>query len=165
MTIPRFDTMFSAAIETQQAAADLLRYVRDSKGDLQSSVILDHIPRALAQAKAGAVGALTECAKDVDAANVALTRYPGAPQTVDAFQAAVKAVEMAAHAWNTDLGTWLAGLVVSDLLSIQAVDLGAGKVAQFVWAQGFNGAKIAPIRQSPGLAALIASLEAAGATA
>ena len=165
MPIPRFDVTFSAAVEAMQTAADRLRYLRDTTGDLQRLVVMDLIPADLARAKATAVAALDEIQLNPVAAGAALTRYPGAPQTVPAFVAAVTTVETAAGAWNADLGAWLAGLAVSDLVALQGVDLGAGKVAQFVWAQGFTAATVAPLRTSPGLASLIAAFEAAGATA
>lgn len=165
MPIPRFDVTFSAAVEAMQTAADRLRYLRSSTGDMQSMVIMDLIPGDLARAKATAVAALDEIQLNPTAAGEALKRYPGAPQTVPTFVAAVTAVEAAAGAWNADLSAWLAGLSVSDLVALQGVDLGAGKVAQFVWAQGFSGDKVAPLRASAGLSTLIAAFEAAGATA
>lgn len=164
MAIPRFDAAFDAAVNAMQQAADLLRYFAGSTGDIQSSVITARIPQALAQAKATAVTALNECGKNPVAATDALTRYPGAPQTVPTFYAAVTAVETAAQAWNADLAEWLSGLAVADLVSIRGVDLGFGPVAQFVWSDGFPDAKIAALRASPGLASLVAAFEAAGAT-
>lgn len=165
MPIPRFDVTFSAAVEAMQTAADRLRYLRDTQGDIQRHVIMDLIPADLARAKSTAVAALAEIQRAPEAAGLALTRYPGAPQTVPAFFAAVGAVEAAAQAWNSDLAAWLAGLSVSDLVTLQGVDMGAGKVGQFVWAQGLSEAQVAPLRASSGLAALIAAFEAAGATA
>lgn len=164
MPIPRFDAAFDAAVEAMQAAADLLRYFAGSSGDIQSSVIFERIPDALARAKSTAVAALTECSKNPTAATAALGRYPGAPQTVPAFLAAVTAVETAAQTWNADLAAWLAGLAIADLVALRGVDMGAGPVARFVWADGFTGAKVADLRQSSGLASLIAAFEAAGAT-
>ncbi|MGV8987829.1 MAG: hypothetical protein ACOH2H_16265 [Cypionkella sp.] len=165
MAIPRFDAIFSAAVEGMQNAADLLRYLRDTTGDLQTSVIWDRLPQAMARAKATAVAALQECAKAPSAADLALPRYPGAPQTVATFTAAVIAVEVSAQVWNADLSAWLSGLTLADLVALKGVDLGAGKVAQFVWVDGFTAAQVAPLRQSAGLASLIAAFEAAGATA
>ena len=164
MPIPRFDAAFDAAVEAMQAAADLLRYFAGSSGDIQSSVIFHRIPDALARAKNTAVAALTECGKNPIAATAALTRYPGAPQSVATFLAAVTAVETAAQAWNADLAAWLSGLAVADLVALRGVDLGAGPVARFVWSDGFTEAKITELRASTGLASLIAAFEAAGAT-
>lgn len=165
MAIPRFDAKFSKAAEDMQSAADLLRYLRSSTGDMQTSVILARIPDVLAAAKASSVAALAECAKDPDAAAGALTRYPGAAQTVEALTTSALAVNAAAVEWNKALGGWLATLTVPDLLSLQGVDMGAGTVGRIVWAQGFSEDKVAPLRSSVGLAGLIAAFEAAGATA
>ena len=165
MPIPRFDAAFSAAVEAMQAAADRLRYLRDSVGDVQRAVIMEQIPSDLARAKATAVAAIQEIQIAPAAAAGALVRYPGAPQTVAAFIAAVQAVEVDAQAWNADLVAWLDDLTVADLVTIRGVDFGAGPVAHFVWAQGLGGVLVAPLRASPGLAALIAAFEAAGATA
>ena len=164
MPIPRFDAAFDAAVEAMQAAADLLRYLSSSTGDMQAAVIFQRIPDAMAQAKSTAVAALTECGKAPEAATAALGRYPGAPQSVSAFLAAVTAVEAAAQLWNADLAAWLAGLEIADLVALRGVDLGAGPVARFVWSDGFTEAKIADLRASTGLAALIEAFEAAGAT-
>ena len=68
MAIPRFDARFSQAVSDMQAAADLLRYFATSTGDIQTSVVLDRIPDALAAAKASSVAALNECQKDMAAA-------------------------------------------------------------------------------------------------
>lgn len=165
MAIPRFDKVFSEAVEAMQAAADRLRYLRDSQGDLQRGVIFDMIPADLARAKAAAVAAIREIQLAPATAGAALTRYPGAPQTVAAFLSAVGAVEAAAQGWNADLASWLDGLAVADLVALQGVDLGSGVVGQFVWMQGLSEAKVEPLRGSAGLAVLIGAFEAAGATA
>ena len=164
MPIPRFDAAFDAAVEAMQAAADLLRYFAESTGDMQAAVIFERMPDSLAQAKNTAVMALTECSKNPAKATEALTRYPGAPQSVAAFLAAVTAVETAAQSWNADLAAWLAGLSVADLVALRGVDMGSGPVARFVWSDGFTEAQIADLRASTGLASLIAAFEAAGAT-
>ena len=165
MAIPRFDAVFSQAVEAMQVAADRLRYLRDTQGDMQRMVIFDLIPTDLARAKSTAVAAVEEIQLAPAAAGAALTRYPGAPQSVPAFFAAVQGVETAAQAWNSDLAAWLAELSVSDLVTLQGVDMGAGRVGQFVWSQGLPEAKVTPLRASAGLALLIAAFEAAGATA
>ncbi len=165
MAIPRFDLKFSTAVSDMQSAADLLRYLRDSAGDLQMLVVTSHIPDALAATRASAIAAGTECQMDVAAADQALTRYPGAPQTVAALQGAVGAILQAAQLWKADVQAWLAGLTVADLVTFAEVDLGAGPVGRFVWADGLPEAKVAPLRQSAGLASLIVAFESAGATA
>lgn len=165
MSIPRFDDKFSQAVADMQAAADLLRYLRDSAGDMQSSVILARIPDVLAAAKASSVQALLECQKNPVAAAEALKGYPGAAQSVDALTASSLAVGAAAGDWNNALGGWLATLSVANLISLRAVDMGYGPAGRVVWADGFAEALVTPLRKSAGLAALIAAFEAAGATA
>jgi len=164
MPIPRFYATFDAAVRAMQDAADKLRYLAGSTGAMNASTIFADIPNALAEAKATAVAALTECSKNPVAATEALASFPGAPQSVASFLAAVTAVEAAATAWNADVAVWLAGLSIADLVALQGVDRGAGPVAQFVWATSFTEEKVAPLRQSDGLAALIEAFEAAGAT-
>lgn len=164
MPIPRFYATFDAAVRAMQDAADKLRYLAASSGAMNASVIFADIPNALAEAKATAVAALTECSKNPASATEALGSFPGAPQTVASFLSAVTAVETAAQSWNADVAAWLAGLTVADLVALQGVNRGAGMVAQFVWATSFPDAKVAPLRKSTGLASLIAAFEAAGAT-
>lgn len=165
MPIPRFDQTFSACVVAVEAAADKLRYLRDSAGDIQARVILSEIPTATAQAKATTVAALAQMQLDPAIAAAKLADYPGAPQTVAAMQAAAASIETASAAFYGALGTWLDGLSVSDIVSVVSVDLGFGNVNQISYATVFPQALIDPLRQTTALNDFVTAFEAAGATA
>lgn len=165
MPIISFSALFAQASADVQAAADQVRYLSSTTGDIQIYQLLA-VWESMARANVSTTEALTEAAVNVTAANAALPQFTGAPQTVADLQAGLTNIKAAAAAFKTAAEGWISvNLSAADLLLFSSWVTNGVSSDVLGFATFIPSAKIAPLREDPSLAALVAAFDAIGATA
>jgi hypothetical protein len=165
MPITPFPTLFAQAATAVQAAADALRYLKASSGDLQVYNLFN-VWQAMQAANGITIALMTSAAADPTAAMAALPSFGGAPATVADLQAGFQNIQAAAQAFNVAAAAWIiANLSATDLLSIQPSTVNGVSSQVMTWTDHIPAGKIDVLRADPSLAALISAFEAIGATA
>lgn len=165
MALSQFPIAFARSAETSIRAADLLRALRDSTGDLPWNT-LGAVQGALRNAKVAATEALSEANKRPATAEAYMADM-GGPSTLIDFQNAMGAIETAATAYNARVQSMLNLLTVSEVMwmevfSADGIDTQILKHNPAI--PNANPDKKADhLRVSQELADLIAAFESAGA--
>ncbi|WP_299949082.1 hypothetical protein [uncultured Ruegeria sp.] len=166
MTIPVFDRTLPALAEAVNHAAQVLRNIRDTGGDLSWRLAHDQREQALVQAQLTTQAVLAQVldAEGVpNAANVAvvtdkLAGYPGAPADGMALLAQFGVVDAAAKALNVFYISWHDALPNS---AFRGWDTSTGSLRR-VDVQALTEEQARPLRESAELDALIKAFEAVG---
>ncbi|MBL3569931.1 hypothetical protein BV509_01100 [Rhodovulum sulfidophilum] len=161
MALSRFPAVMPRAAEAVIAAADALRYIRDTSGDLRLREI-DGAIEALRTAKLACLAALAEGQKQPAAAEAFMASL-GGPETLADFGAALVQIDAAATAWNDSWAAWLGTLAVSDLIQPATMIREGVDTRYIARIEAVSDATAAPLRQAQALDDLIAALEATGA--
>ncbi len=165
MPITPFPTLFAQAATAVQAAADALRYLKNTTGDLPIYNLFN-VWQTMQTANGITTALMTSAALDPTSATAALPSFGGAPATVADLQAGFQSIQTAAAAFNVAAAAWItANLTAGDLLTIQPSTVNGISSQVMTWSDHIPAAKIDPLRQAPELATLIAAFEAIGATA
>lgn len=157
----RFGTIMPQAAAATIAAADALRFVRDSSGDLTVAA-LDAVQTGLARAKAATYAALAEGARNPVLAAGFMATIDG-PESLAVYQANAVAIEARAAAWNAMLQTQLRALPPATLISLAVTSSNGIESKRIETVRFLTSAQASGIRTSSELADLIAAFEAAGA--
>jgi len=161
MTLSRFSSVMPQAVEAVLTTAEVLRYVRDSQGDLTWRA-LDQVQNGLAQSKAACTQALIEGQRQPTSSEAFMAGL-GGPATLAEFQAGIMACEVAAAAWNTALAGFLGGLSGSEVVALVRRGEGTAATSHIERVPYLTPARADVLRQSNELAALIAAFEGVGA--
>lgn len=165
MPITPFPTLFAQAATAVQAAADALRYLKNTTGDLPIYNLFN-VWQTMQTANGITTALMTSAALDPTSATAALPSFGGAPSTITALQTGFQNIQTAAQAFNAAAAAWItANLTAADLLAMQPSTVGGVTSQVMNWTDHIVAAKIGPLRADPTLAALIAAFEAIGATA
>lgn len=165
MPIISFPALFTKASADVQAAADQVRYLSTTTGDIQTYQLFA-VWQLMAQANISTTDALTQAAANVTAANASLSQFTGAPQTVADLQSGIQNLLTAAGDFKVAATSWItANLTAADLLAFSTYAVGGVSSDVLGFATFISSAKIAPLRSDPTLAALVSAFDAIGATA
>lgn len=161
MGISLFKEAMPAAGRATVSAANALRHVRDSSGDLPFSA-LNTVQEGLAEAQDRTAAALIEGAKQKTFAEQFMAEM-GGPATLAEFQAATVNIKAKVAAWNVVLEAALQSVPSADLIGL--VQYGSAPMDfKLIRHKAHIPAAIAdPLRADPALAELISAFEAVGA--
>lgn len=166
MTIPVFDRTLPALAEAVNHAAQVLRNIRDTAGDLSWRLAHHERERALIHAQTATQAVLAQML-DAEgnpiAANVAvvtakLAGYPGAPESGAALLTQFSVVDAAAKALNVFYVAWHDALPMT---AFRGWDTSAGSLRR-VDVQALTEEQARPLRESDELNAAIEAFEAVG---
>jgi len=162
MALSQFPIVMPQAVAAIVAAADSMRYLRNTSGDV-TWMMLEMAQDALRPAYEMSLDALTEGAKAPEAAGAFMASI-GGPETLMEFQTLLQGFVDATAAWNSFLATYLSTLPQSCLIGLVRRDLRGITGTWHIERPGFIPAEAAgALRASPELGALIGAFEAVGA--
>jgi len=166
MTIPVFDRTLPALAEAVNHAAQVLRNIRDTGGDLAWRIAHTERERALIQAQQATQAVLAQMLDDEGnpiARNVAivtdkLAAYPGTPATGMELLGHFSLVDAAAKAFNAAYIAWYDALPRGQIYTWDT----SGGYLNLRNVPALTEAQAAGLRIMPELNALIEALEAVG---
>lgn len=161
MPLSQFPTAMPAAVAAVIHVATVLRYIRDTSGDLTFNALND-VQNALRISKATTYAALQEGAKS-PAASESFMASIGGPETLADFQAAAFDLEAKASAWNSLVAATLSTLPVDKVIGMVTVSTNGIETRHIEYKTFIPADLAAPIRTSQQLADLISAFEAVGA--
>ncbi|GAA0309167.1 hypothetical protein [Rhodovulum strictum] len=161
MTLSKFPAVMPQAAAAVIEAAEALRYIQSSTGDLRLRDI-DRANDAMRAAKSLCLSALAEGQKQ-PAASAAFMASIGGPSSLAVFAGHLAQIDAAATAWNDAWSAWLDTLEVSELIQPATLDRDGIETRYIARTEVIGDAKAAPLRGSQALADLVAALAAVGA--
>jgi len=162
MALSQFPIVMPQAVAAIVAAADSMRYLRNTAGDM-TWMTLEMAQDALRPAYEMSLDALAEGAKAPEAAGAFMASI-GGPETLVDFQTMLQGFVNATAAWNGFLSTYLSTLPQSCLIGLVRRDLRGITGTWHIERPGFiPGEHAANLRAAPQLLSLIEAFEAVGA--
>lgn len=158
MALSRFPKVMADNVDAVLRAADAIRHVASSTGDLTFRN-LDAVQSGLELAKLTFIEALTEGQKAPVAAQQFMASVNG-PVSLAEYQAKAGAIEVAAAAWNAKLAATLASLPNADLIAL--VTRPDSQTKHIERAAFIHAAVADPLRQSQELLDLLSAFESVG---
>lgn len=163
-SISLFPEAMPKAARASIKAADALRALRDSTGDMPFNLI-EVVQGSLGNAKSATYDALSEGNKQPIAAEAFMASIvgPGGPATLAEFQTSAFAIETKAAAWNVALEAAILSMTSDELIGM-AIRGVAPKTYKMPEYKGIMpAAKADALRASVALSDLITAFESVGA--
>jgi len=159
--LSRFAITLPRAADAFLNAADALRFIRDSGGDLTWRALED-AQKKIAIAKAAGFDAFEDAQKQPATAEQFLADI-GGPATLAEFNTLLGQLNTAMNAWHTGLTQLIAVMDGPEFLAVAQSGTGASSTFHFERVGGLTQARADVLRNSSQLADLIAAFEAVGA--
>lgn len=159
--LSRFAMALPRAADAFLNAADALRFIRDSGGDLTWRALED-AQQKIAIAKATGLDAYTEAQRQPAAAQQFLADI-GGPETLAEFNTLLGQLNTAMNAWHAGLTALIDLMDGTEFMTVVQRGTGAGSTFHFERVGFLAEARADVLRNSTQLANLIAAFEAVGA--
>lgn len=161
MPLSRFAITLPRAADAFLSAADALRFIRDSGGDLPWRTIED-AQQKIAAAKVTGLAAYQDAQIRPAAAQQFLADI-GGPATLAEFNTLLGQLNTAMNAWHTGLSSLLSIMDGTEFMAVVQRGTGTGATHHFERVGFLTQARADVLRSSTQLANLIAAFEAVGA--